>query len=163
MQASRAASVVSVGIAGYSVFGYKSSHVKSPAPVPSRIAEIFWSNESAISGFALVNALHRLTEAFSSEVEFVSSANLWGISCSTLMKLVCTTPFHPCLSEAVDLRGAARKLLFVHGVRFAALLGIGGGGNHGALGPRCGQGEPDHGYGPDLSSRHGRPRPVRLL
>ena len=127
MQASRAASVVSVGIAGYSVFGYKSSHVKSPAPVPSRIAEIFWSNESAISGFALVKALHRLTEAFSSEVEFVSSANLWGISCSTLMKLVCTTPFHPCLSEAVDLRGAARKLLFVHGVRFAALLRIGGG------------------------------------
>ncbi len=43
------------------------------------------------------------------------------------MKLVCTTPFHPCLSEAVDLRGAARKLLFVHGVRFAALLRIGGG------------------------------------
>ena len=43
------------------------------------------------------------------------------------MKLVCTTPFHPCLSEAVDLRGAARKLLFVHGVRFAALLGLGGG------------------------------------
>ncbi len=26
----------------------------------------------------------------------------------TLMKLVCATPFHPCLSEAVDLRGAAR-------------------------------------------------------
>ena len=32
----------------------------------------------------------------------------------TFMKLVCTTPFHPCLSEAVDLRGAARKLLFVY-------------------------------------------------
>ena len=45
----------------------------------------------------------------------------------TLMKLVCTTPFHPCLSEAVDLRGAARKLLFVHGISFAALLGKGGG------------------------------------
>ena len=28
-----------------------------------------------------------------------------------LMKLVCATPFHPCLSEAVDLRGAARNLL----------------------------------------------------
>jgi hypothetical protein len=56
---------------------------------------------------------------------------------ATLMKLVCTTPFHPCLSEAVDLRGAARKLLFVYGVEFAALLGIGGGSTI-SLAPLCG-------------------------
>jgi len=55
----------------------------------------------------------------------------------TLMKLVCATPFHPCLSEAVDLRGAARKLLFVYGVEFAALLGIGGGSTI-SLAPLCG-------------------------
>ena len=35
--------------------------------------------------------------------------------------------FHRCLSPGAPGRGAARKLLFVHGVRFAALLGIGGG------------------------------------
>ena len=34
--------------------------------------------------------------------------------------------FHPCLSPEASGRCAARKLLFVHGVRFAGLLGIGG-------------------------------------